>query len=121
MSRLKSYLAIGLALLLAGTAPALAGLSGVDWLQRMQQTQAPQANPSEGAWVSVKVQNIDQAGQRLTISHGAIKKIGMPAMTMTFPLEDTTHLAMLHKGDAILIHVVNKDGVVKIVHFKMNH
>lgn len=118
MLKSKSYIVIGLALLLAGTAPALAGLSGVEWLQRMQQTQA---GPSDGAWVSVKVQNVDRAGNRLTISHSAIKKVGMPAMTMTFPVEDSTHLAMLHKGDVVQIHVVSRDGAVKIVDFQMNH
>jgi Cu(I)/Ag(I) efflux system periplasmic protein CusF len=121
MSLSKSYIAIGLALLVAGAAPAMAGLNGTEWLQRMEQARPAQANPSDGVWASVRVRNIDLAGHRLTISHGAISKIGMPAMTMTFPVEDSTHLRMLHRGDAVQIHVVNRDGQGGIVDFQMNH
>ena len=87
----------------------------------MQKVQPAQTNSPDGVWASVRVGNIDLAGHRLTISHGAISKIGMPAMTMTFPVEDSTHLRMLHRGDAVQIHVVNRDGQVGIVDFQMNH
>ena len=97
------------------------GLTRTEWLQRMEQARPAQANPSDGVWASVRVRNIDLAGHRLTISHGAISKIGMPAMTMTFPVEDSTHLRMLHRGDAVQIHVVNRDGQGGIVDFQMNH
>ena len=42
-------------------------------------------------------------------------------MTMTFPVEDSSHLKMLHRGDAVQIHVVNRDGRVGIVDFQINH
>lgn len=121
MLQFRAHITIGLALLLTGAAPALAGPNGTEWLQRMQKTQPAQTNPLDGVWVSVKVRNVDRTASLLTISHGAIGKIGMPPMTMTFPVEDGAHLAMLHEGDVVDIQVANRDGLVKILGFRMNH
>nr|WP_276556860.1 copper-binding protein [Rhodoblastus acidophilus] len=76
-----------------------------------------------GLWplLNVKVKKADVAGGTLTISHGAISKIHMPAMTMTFPVTDPTHLQMLHKGDPVQIEVANQDGTVRVIDFKMQH
>jgi Cu/Ag efflux protein CusF len=117
----KARMAIGLALLIAGAMPAIAETSGAEWLQKIQEIQGARANPSDGVWVSVKVINVDQAGRLLTISHGGVPSAGMPAMSMTFPVEDSPHLAMLRAGEAIDIQVANRDGVVKITGFRMNH
>ena len=75
MSLSKSYIAIGLALLVAGAAPAMAGLNGTEWLQTMEQARPAQANPSDGVWASVRVRNIDLAGHRLTISTAPSAKL----------------------------------------------
>ena len=113
--------AIGLALLLAGAMPTMAGTSEAEWLQKMRETQGVQINPRDEVWVSVNVTNVDQNGRLLTISHGAVPSAGMPAMSMTFPVEDGPHLAMLRVGDAVNIQVASRDGVVKITGFRMNH
>ena len=124
MSRFQLWIVIGCALILGSAVPAAAGMNATEWLQRMEQARPrhPEGRPpqSDGALVSVKVKGIDRAGQRLTISHGAIRKVGMPAMTVTFPAGDSSHLAMLHKGDAIEIHAANRGGVIQ-VDFRMNH
>lgn len=121
MSKHKSRIAIALALVMAGAAPAMAGMSGLEWMQKWQRMQARRANPPQHLWVSVRVEKVNLAEQMLTISHGAIKKINMPAMTMTFPVSDTTHLPMLRKGNNVDIHVAADGGVVKIVTFRMHH
>jgi Cu/Ag efflux protein CusF len=97
MSRFQLWLVMGFALILGSALPAAAGMNATEWLQRMEQARPrqPEGSPpqSDGAWVSVKVKGIDRAGQRLTLSHGAIRTVGMPAMTMTFPAGDSSHLA----------------------------
>ena len=45
----------------------------------------------------------------------------MPAMTMTFAVADTTHLAMLKKGDRVDIQVAEIAGAPKVVNFRMQH
>lgn len=122
----KPRLAIALALVLVGAAPALAGISSLEWIQKWQQLEKRQTGKVDtaapaSANVGVRVVKVNVPEQKLTISHGAVKKIGMPAMTMTFPVAETTHLKMLHKGDRVTIHVVNDGGVVKVVGFKMKH
>ena len=117
----KACMAIGLALLLAGAMPTMARTSEAEWLQKMRETQGVQINPRDEVWVSVKVTNVDQNGRLLTISHGAVPSAGMPPMSMTFPVEDGPHLAMLRVGDAVNIQVASRDGVVKITGFRMNH
>ena len=125
MARFQLFIVMGFALILASAMPATAGMNGTEWLQRMEQARPrqPEGSPaqSDGAWVSVKVKGVNRAGQRLTICHGAIRKVGMPAMTMTFPAGNSPHLAMLHKGDTVAIHVANRGGVIPIVDFRMNH
>ncbi len=125
MVRFQLFIVMGFALILASAMPATAGMIGTVWLQRMEQARPrrPQGSPAQedGAWVNVKVKGVDRAGQRLTISHGAIRQVGMPAMTMTFSAGDSSHLAMIHKGETVAIHVANCRGVVQIVDFHMSH
>lgn len=126
MSGSRTCIIIGFALVAAGAAPTMAGMNGTEWLQRMEQARPKQfsAAPTQfddGPWTDARVKSIDRAGNRLTISHGAIRKAGMPAMTMTFPVRDSSQLGMLHKGDAVAIHVASRGGVVQIVDFRINH
>lgn len=123
----RSFLALSLAM--AVGSPALAGgsqsaamkMSGQQWLQRMEKNRTDSGTPGSPLWVAVNVARANVAGHSLTISHGAIPRINMPAMTMTFPVADPTHLSMLHKGDPIDIQVVDDAGVVKILDFRMKH
>ena len=98
----KSRIALAVALTLAGAAPAFAGgINTVDYFNRIQKLRQFQPNPQENPWVSVKVKNLSVPAHQITISHGPIPKISMPSMSMTFQVADTTHLAMLHKGDNV--------------------
>ena len=56
--------------------------------------------------------------QSITISHGPIKSVGMPAMTMTFGVVDPSHLSTLKKGQRVDIKVENIGGTGKIVNFR---
>jgi Cu(I)/Ag(I) efflux system periplasmic protein CusF len=115
----KSRIALALVLALTSAAPAFAmKMGGPEWLTMMEQIRADKAAPGTPLWVSVHVTKANVAGHKLTISHEAIPKINMPAMTMTFPVVDPTHLSMLHKGDPVDIEVANEKGVVKIIDFR---
>ena len=88
-----------------------------DWLSMMEKLAAA-PNPQETPWVSARVVKVNAAAQSVTISHGAIKSIGMPAMTMTFGVADTSRLSALKKGQRVDIQVENVGGVGKIVNFR---
>lgn len=122
----KSRIAIALAMVLASAAPVMAGMSGIEWMQKWKQLDKRKAGNGDpltanSVDVGVRVVKVNIPEQQLTISHGAVMKIAMPAMSMTFPVSETTHLKMLHKGDHVTIHVVDDGGVAKVTGFKMQH
>lgn len=125
MFKSKAMLAVVGAVMLAVSAPAMAGMSGIEWMQKWQQLEKKKAQVPQGASaavdVNVRVVKVDIPARQLTISHGAVKRIAMPAMSMTFPVADTTHLRMLNKGDRVNIHVVNEAGTATVTGFKMQH
>jgi len=47
------------------------------------------------------VKRVDPAGARVTVAHGPIPNIGMPAMTMVFRLKDPSWAARLKAGEQI--------------------
>ena len=51
--------------------------------------------------VDGEVRKIDKAQQKITLKHGAIKNIDMPAMTMVFRVKDAKMLDSLTEGDKV--------------------
>ena len=117
---LRSKSAIALAL--AGAAPSLAmNMGGPQFLQMMEKIRTDKAAPGTPLWVQVRVKKVSLPAKELTVRHVAIPQAHMPVMTMTFPVADPTHRAMLHKGDPVEIEIANDNGVVKILNFRMQH
>lgn len=90
-------------------------------VDRYKRIEKLQTEPGETPWVHVVVRKIDLTASRITVSHGAIPQIGMPAMTINFPVADSAQLAMLHKGDEADIQCEHRGGVVKVVNFRTEH
>jgi Cu(I)/Ag(I) efflux system periplasmic protein CusF len=61
-------------------------------------TTAALCQPSE---VDGEVRKVDKAQQKITLKHGAIKNIDMPAMTMVFRVKDAKMLDALAEGDKV--------------------
>ena len=53
------------------------------------------------------IRQIKASEGKLKIEHGPIERLGMPAMTMMFRVEDPTRLAGLSKGDEVAFNVDN--------------
>lgn len=124
--RRKFVLALAGGILALGTAGGiaqtqLAYMNSVDWLRQIELIRPKQKDPNERPWVSSEVRNVDLAANQLTISHPPIPSINMPAMTMTFPVQDTAHLRMLKPGDQVQIQAAEVGGTVKIVNVRMQH
>ena len=51
--------------------------------------------------VDGEVRKVDKAQQKITLKHGAIKNIDMPAMTMVFRVKDAKMLDALAEGDKV--------------------
>jgi Cu/Ag efflux protein CusF len=93
--------------------------SCVEWYNRMAKLRPLQANPGEAPWVHVVVREINLPASRITVSHGAIPQIRMPAMRINFPVADSAQLAMLHKGDEVDIQCEHRGGVVRVLNFRI--
>jgi Cu(I)/Ag(I) efflux system periplasmic protein CusF len=70
-----------------------------------------------GAWAQTSVEltqgevrKVDTAASKVTIKHGDIKNLDMPAMTMVFQVRDPALLAKVKAGDAVRFHAERGDG-----------
>lgn len=61
------------------------------------------------------VQKIDVAAGTLTVKHGPIANLGMPAMTMPYHVKDPSMLSAVKQGDKVRMTVEKIDGVYTIV------
>jgi Cu/Ag efflux protein CusF len=79
-----------------------------------QAAAASTAAASATDWVDAEIRKVDLAGKKLTLKHGDIKHLDMPAMTMVFAIADGAatpeQLAALKPGDKVKVQVVGKDG-----------
>ena len=57
-----------------------------------------------------EVRKVDKETGKLTLKHGVIKNLDMPAMTMVFQVKDKTVLDKLQPGDKVKFKALNEDG-----------
>lgn len=61
-----------------------------------------------------EVKGIDKEGGKLTIKHGELKNLGMPAMTMVFRVKDPAMLGQVETGDQIDFMAEKVNGVLTV-------
>ncbi|WP_088286008.1 copper-binding protein [Ideonella sp. A 288] len=66
---------------------------------------APAADTTEG-----EIRKIDRDARKLTIRHGEIKHLDMPAMTMVFRVKDDALLDKVKAGDKVRFVVAKSDS-----------
>jgi Cu/Ag efflux protein CusF len=64
------------------------------------------------------IQQIKLSEGKVKISHGPIERLGMPAMTMMFRIEDVSQLAGLEKGADVAFNVDNTSAGFSITHLE---
>jgi Cu(I)/Ag(I) efflux system protein CusF len=57
-----------------------------------------------------EIRKVDKAAGKLTIKHGDIKQMGMPPMTMMFPVKDKALLDKVKEGDKVLFSLASEGG-----------
>ncbi|MEN9395588.1 MAG: hypothetical protein RLZ81_118 [Pseudomonadota bacterium] len=57
-----------------------------------------------------QILKIDLEAGKVTIKHGDIRNVGMPPMTMVFPVKDKAMLDGLKSGDKVNFKVVRESG-----------
>jgi Cu(I)/Ag(I) efflux system protein CusF len=64
----------------------------------------------DGSVSTGEIKKVDRDTGKLTIKHGELKNLHMPAMTMVFDATDKASLAQLKPGDKITFVAGNADG-----------
>ena len=64
------------------------------------------------------VKKVDKSAGKVTLSHGPLTNLSMPAMTMVFRVKDANWLDQMKAGDKIRFMADNVNGAVTIVHFE---
>jgi Cu(I)/Ag(I) efflux system periplasmic protein CusF len=87
---------------------------------RAQQASAPASqSATAGAAAAVltdgEVRKVDKGAKKVTIRHGEIRNLEMPAMTMVFAVSDSALLDKVKAGDKIRFKAVDKAGKLTVI------
>ena len=65
-----------------------------------------------------EVKKVDKDAGKVTIKHGPLENLGMPAMTMVFRVKDPAMLDQLKAGDRINFLAEKWNGAVTVMRFE---
>ena len=61
-----------------------------------------------------EIRKVDKDAAKLTIRHGELKNLDMPAMTMVFRVKDTAMLDQVALGDKVRFNAEKIDGALTV-------
>lgn len=95
----------------------VAALVAVLALPAAAQTSAPAAPAavSAAAPTTGEIRKVDKDLGKLTIKHGPISNLDMPAMTMIFHVKDRAMLDQVKAGDKVRFDVERANGAMTVV------
>ena len=102
-----------IALVTLGAAPVQAAGDHAGHGMAMQATASTEMQMVDGV-----VKKVDKSAGKVTLSHGPLTNLSMPAMTMVFRVKDANWLDQMKAGDKIRFMADNVNGAVTIVHFE---
>ena len=109
---MKKLIVASIALAAIAASPAFAG----DDMAGMDMSKAPASKMSSNAALTdAQVKKVDEATGMITLKHGALESVGMPAMTMAFKAKDAAMVKQVHEGDKVKVRVENVNGTLTIV------
>lgn len=76
---------------------------------------APQGAQTAGALIDGEVKKVDKGAGKITIKHGPLVKLEMPAMTMVFRVADPKMLDQVKAGDKVKFEADKVNGALTVV------
>ena len=76
---------------------------------------APQVAQAAAAMTNGEVKKVDKGGGKITIKHGPLAKLDMPAMTMVFRVADPKMLDQVKPGDKIKFEADKVNGALTVM------
>lgn len=83
---------------------------------RPSTTVVSKASVNHEALTEGEIKKIDKDAEKVTIKHGELKNLGMPAMTMVFQVKEKSVLNQFAKGDKVKFVAEKVDGKFVITH-----
>lgn len=74
-------------------------------------TQATASSATTSVYSEGEIREIDVDQGRVTLKHGPIENLGMPAMTMVFRVTESAGLGNLRAGDTVKFKADRLDGL----------
>ncbi len=69
---------------------------------------------SAGDMATGEIRKVDKETGKVTIKHGDIKSLDMPAMTMVFQVRDPALLDKVKTGDKVQFNAERRDGAIVV-------
>ena len=107
------FIATAITAVLLASGTALAQAPGHESHQAATGTGATDAALTQG-----EVRKIDKDAGKITLKHGPITNLQMPAMTMVFRAKDPSALDQVQVGDNVLFKVERIDGALTVTELK---
>ena len=101
----------------AASAAASAAVAGSGAARVAYAASSPAAAADEMTDAEVRKVDIDAA--KITLKHGDIKSLEMPAMTMVFNVRDKAMLGQVKAGDKVKFKAVNEAGKFTVTDLKV--
>jgi Cu/Ag efflux protein CusF len=80
--------------------------------------QKTQAQPAAAGFAQGEVRKVDKEAGKVTIKHGPLANLDMPAMTMVFHVKDPAMLDQIKTGDKINFVADKIDGAYPVIRFE---
>ena len=75
--------------------------------------------PAQARMVDGVVKKVDKSAAKVTLSHGPLTNLGMPAMTMAFKVKDASWLVKVKAGQRIRFASDTLNGAMTIVRLEL--
>jgi len=85
------------------------------------ETNSAVAGTTADTMTDAEVRKVDKDAQKLTLRHGAIANLDMPAMTMVFRVSDPALLDNVKVGDKVRFHAEKVGGQLTVTRIEANH
>lgn len=96
--------------------PAMGGMKGMERQRGGMPMNAPAGELADG-----EVRKVDRDAGKITLRHGAIASMDMPAMTMVYAVKDASVLEHLSAGDKVKFAAEKTDGGYTVTRIERAH
>ena len=97
--------------ILAAAAVALSAFATVSAVAQTAPASPPVLSKAAAAdMTDAEVRKVDKDQRKITLRHGEIKSLDMPAMTMVFSVRDAALLDQVKAGDKVRFRAVDEGG-----------